>query len=93
MLNHVALEYWSYGESGDGYGIPTIAFFTADPTDDIQRLRRTGKKDGIKWARSDLKLGKFRFLDCLDFTNGKNPGLDELSDLCYCIPNKTVGPK
>ena len=52
-----------------------MLFFTSDPTDNIQRLRHTGKNDGIKWARSDLKLGKFRFLDCLDFTNGKNPGM------------------
>ena len=46
---------YGQGEDGKGFGIPTNAFFTSDPTDDIQRLRRTGKKDGIKWARSDLK--------------------------------------
>ena len=70
-LNCVALELWANGEDGNGFGIPMNAFFTPDPTDNIQRLRRTGRKDEIKWARSDLKLGKFRFSDCLDFTNGK----------------------
>ena len=45
------------------------AFFTADPTDDIQRLRRAGRSDSIKWGRSDLKLGKFRFSDFLDCTD------------------------
>ena len=65
MLNCVALKLWAHSEDGNGFGIPTNAFFTSDPTNDIQRLRRTGKKDGTKWARSDLKLGKFRFLDCL----------------------------
>ena len=69
MLNHVALEYWSYGESGDGFGMLRNAFFTADPTDDIQSLRRAGRSDSIKWGRSDLKLGKFRFLDFLDCTD------------------------
>ena len=75
MLNRVALELWVHGEDGNGFGIPTNAFFTSDLTDDIQRLCRTGKKDGLKWARSDLKLGKFRFMDCLDFTNGKSQGM------------------
>ena len=32
MLNHVAMEYWSYGENGEGFGMPRNAFFTADPT-------------------------------------------------------------
>ena len=69
MLNYVALEYWSYGENGDGFGMPRNAFFTADPTDDIQSLRRAGRSDSIKWGRSDLKLGKFRFSDFLDCTD------------------------
>ena len=69
MLNWAALELWSYGENGDGFCMPTNAFFTADPTDDIQRLRRAGRKNGIKWGRSDLRLGKFQFSDFLDCTD------------------------
>jgi hypothetical protein len=75
MLNSVALELWAHGEDGNGFGVPTNAFLTPDPTDDIQKLCLTGKQDGIIWARSDLKLSKFRFSDCLDFTKGKNPGM------------------
>ena len=45
------------------------AFFTPDPTDDIKRLRRAGRIDGVKWGRSDLRLGKFRFSDFLDHKN------------------------
>jgi len=41
-----ALELWA--TDGNGFGIPTNAFFTPDPTDDIQKLRLIGKKDGIK---------------------------------------------
>ena len=59
MLNFVALEYWSYGENGDGFGMQTNAFFTTDPTVDIQRLCRAGRTNGIKWGMSDLRLGKF----------------------------------
>ena len=69
MLNFVALEYWSYGENGDSFGMPRNAFFTSDPTDDIQSLRRAGRTNGNKWGRSDLKLGKFRFSDFLDCTD------------------------
>ena len=69
MLNHVALEYWSYGECGDGFGMPRNAFFNADPTDDIRRLSRAGRSDSVKWGRLDLKLGKFQFLDFLDCTD------------------------
>ena len=73
MLNCMALKLWAHGEDGNGFSIPKNAFFTSDPTDDIKRLRRAGRKDGIKWARSDLGLGKFLFSDCLDFTNARNP--------------------
>ena len=45
-----------------------ICFFTPDPTDDIQKLRQIGSKDGMIWAGSDLNPGKFLFTDCLDFT-------------------------
>ena len=55
MLNYVALELWSYGENVDGFGMRTNAFFTTDPTDDIQGLCRAGRKNGIKWGRSDLR--------------------------------------
>ena len=45
------------------------AFFTAEPTDDIQRLNHAGRSDKVKWGRSDLKFGKFQFLDFLDCRN------------------------
>ena len=57
--------------------MPTNAFFTADLTDDIQRLRRAERTNGIKWGRSDLRLGKFRFsdfLECTDCAEIKNIG-------------------
>ena len=41
MLYHVVTEYWIYGEHREGFGVPRNAFFTAEPTDDIQRLRTT----------------------------------------------------
>ena len=72
MLNQVALDLWIYGEDGNGFGVPRNSFFTPDPTDDIQKLRKIGRKDGMIWAGSDLKPGKFWFSDCLDFTK-RNP--------------------
>ena len=93
MLNHVAMEYWSYGEYGDGFGMPRNAFFTADPTDDIQSLRRAGRSDSIKWGRSDLKLGKFRFsdfLDCTDCAKINNLGA-RLSERVF-VYNKLLSP-
>ena len=47
MLNHVDMEYWTYGEHGEGFGMPRDAFFTAEPTDDVQRLRHAGRSDGV----------------------------------------------
>ena len=67
MLNKVALDLWIFGEDGNGLGVPRNAFFTPDPTDDIQKLRQIGRKDGIIWAGSDLKPGKFLFSDCNNF--------------------------
>ena len=59
-----------------------------DPTDDIQRLRRTGRKNGIKWGRSDLKLGKFQFSDFLDRTNYKySPSHHKLSERVFVYNN------
>ena len=52
MLNHVVMEYWTYGEHGEGFGMPRNAFFTAEPTDDIQRLRHAGRSDNVRWGRS-----------------------------------------
>ena len=49
--------------------MPRNSFFTVDPTDDIQCQRRAGRSDSVKWGRSDLKLGKFQFLDFLDCTD------------------------
>ena len=69
MLNHLVTENWIYGESGEGFGIPRNAFFTAELTDDIQHLRHIGRSDNVRWGRSDLKLGKFKFLDFLDCTD------------------------
>ena len=74
MLNNVALDLWIFGEDGTGFGVPRNAFFTPDPTDDIQKLRQIGSKDGMIWAGSDLNPGKFLFTDCLDFTK-ENPGM------------------
>ena len=60
------LTHWVYGEYGEGFGIPKNAFFKTDETDDIRRLLHAGRSENIKWGRSDLKLGKFKFSDCLD---------------------------
>ena len=54
-------EYWIYGEFGEGFGMPKNALFTAETTHDIQRLRHAGRSEKIRWERSDLKLGKFKF--------------------------------
>ena len=61
MLNHMVMIYWTYGEQWEGFGMPRNAFFKAEPTDSIQRLRHAGRSDNVKWGRSDLKLGKFQF--------------------------------
>jgi hypothetical protein len=74
MLNQVVLDLWVYGPDGTGFGVPRNAFFTPDPTDDIQKLHQIGSKDGMIWAGSDLNPGKFLFTDCLDFTK-ENPGM------------------
>ena len=83
MLNHVVMEYWTYGEHGEGFGMPRNAFFTAEPTDDIQRLRRAGRSDNVKWGRSDPKLGKFQFLDFLDCTD-----ISETMDLQFRLSER-----
>ena len=69
--------------------MPRNAFFTAYPTDDIQRLRLAGRSDSVKWGRSDIKLGKFQFLDFLDCTDCakiKNLGL-RLSERVFVYNN------
>ena len=48
MLNYVVTEYWIYGESGEGFGMPRNAFFTAEPTDDIQGLHHAGRSDNVR---------------------------------------------
>ena len=83
MLNHMVMEYWTYGEHGEGFGMPSNAFFTAEPTDDIQRLNHAGKSDKVKWGRSDLKLGKFQFLDFLDCRN-----ISEATDLQFSLSER-----
>ena len=72
ILNHVVIEYWVYVEFGEGFGMPKNAFFTTDKTDDIRRLHHAGRSENIKWGRSDLKLGKFKFSDFLDCTDISN---------------------
>ena len=68
--------------------MPRNAFFTAEPTDDIQRLRRAGRSDNVKWGRSDLKLGKFQFLDFLDCTYISETGLQfRLSERIFVYNN------
>ena len=69
MVNKVVTEYWVQGEYGDGFGTPRNAFFTADEADNIQRLHKAGRSKNLKWGRSDLKLGKFKFPEFLDFKN------------------------
>ena len=49
--------------------MPKNTFFTAETTDDIQGQRHAGRSENIRWDRSDLKLGKFKFLDFLDCTD------------------------
>ena len=93
MLNHVVTEYWVYGEFGEGFGMPKKAFFTTEETDDIRRLRHTGRSENIKWGRSDLKLGKFKFsdfLDCTDISNTTDLQF-RLSERIF-VYNNTLGP-
>ena len=69
--------------------MPRNAFFTAVPTDDIQRLHRAGRSDSVKWGRSDLKLGKFQFsnfLDCTDCAEINNLGF-RLSERVFVYNN------
>ena len=42
------MENWIYGEHGEGFGMPRNDFFTAEPTDDIQRLRHAGRSDKVR---------------------------------------------
>ena len=66
-----------------------MLFFTADSTDNIQRLRRAGRSDSVKWGRSDLKLGKFQFsdfLDCIDCAEINNLGF-RLSERVFVYNN------
>ena len=78
---------------GDGFGMPKNAFFTAESTDDIQRLRHAGRSENVRWDRSDLKLGKFKFLDFLDCTD-----ISDTTDLQFRLSerifvyNNTLGP-
>ena len=93
ILNHVVTEYWVYGEFGEGFGMPKNAFFTTDKTDDIWRLHRAGRSENIKWGRSDLKLGKFKFsdfLDCTDISNTTDLQF-RLSERIF-VYNNTLGP-
>ena len=83
MLNHMVMEYWTYGEHGEGFGMLSNAFFTAEPTDNIQRLNHAGRSDKVKWGRSDLKLGKFQFLDFLDCRN-----ISEAADLQFSLSER-----
>ena len=73
--------------------MPKNAFFTAESTDDIQRLRHAGRSENVRWDRSDLKLGKFKFLDFLDCTD-----ISDTTDLQFrlferiFIFNNVLGP-
>ena len=93
MINKVVTEYWVYGEYGEGFGTPRNAFFTTEQTDDIRRLRHVGRSENIKWGRSDLKLGKFKFLeflDCKDIPSTTDLQM-RLSEQRF-ISNNTLGP-
>ena len=92
MLNQVVLDLWVYGEDGTGFGVPRNAFFTPDPTDDIQKLCQLGSKDGMIWAGSDLNPGKFLFTDYLDFTKenpdmGRFPSVLQISEKAFLHNN------
>ena len=81
------------GSTGTVLVCQEMLFFTADPTDDIQRLRRAGRSDSVKWGRSDLKLGKFQFsdfLECTDCAEIKDLGL-RLSERVF-VYNNLLGP-
>ena len=73
--------------------LPKNAFFTTDETDDIRCLRHAGRSENIKWGRSDLKLGKFKFSDFLDCK-----GIPSTTDLQFRLSerifvyNNTLGP-
>ena len=66
IIRKVVAEYWIYREYGDGFGTPRNAFFTAEEADDIRCLRQAESSENLKWDRSDLKLGEFKFLEFLD---------------------------
>ena len=63
--------------------MPRNAFFTAEPNDNIQHLRHAGRSDNVNWGRSDLKLGKFQFLDFLDCRN-----ISETTDLQFRLSER-----
>ena len=73
--------------------MPKNAFFTAETTDDIQRLHHAGRSENIRWDRSDLKLGKFKFSDFL-----KSTDISDTTDLQFRLSerifvyNNTLGP-
>ena len=48
MLNHVVTEFWIYVEFGEAFGMPKNAFFTAEQTNDFQRLRHAGRSENIR---------------------------------------------
>ena len=93
MLNHVVTENWVYSEYGEGFDMSKNAFFTTDETDDIRRLRHAGRPENIKWGRSDLKPGKFKFSDFLDCA-----GIPSTTDLQFrlseriFVHNNMLGP-
>ena len=95
MINKVVTEYWVYGEYGDGFGTPRNAFCTAEEADDICHLRQAGRLENLKWGRSDLKLGKFKFPEFLDCKHApKTTDLDlqmRLSEQVF-VHNNTLGP-
>ena len=93
MISKVVAEYWIYGEYGDGFGTPRNAFFTKEEADNIRRLRQAGSPENLKWGRSDLKLGEFKFLECLDCKHAhRTTDLQmRLSEQVF-VHNNTLGP-
>ena len=58
-----------------------------------QHLRHAGRSENIKWGRSDLKLGKFKFsdfLECKDIPSTMDLQM-RLSERIF-VCNNTLGP-
>ena len=75
MLNKVATDSWIYGEYGNGFSKHLNAFFTPREGDGLHNFKKADESENLICAKSDLKLGDFKFkefLDCKHFQRDTN---------------------